>query len=187
MASDFPGAGHTYLVDFQGTKVILSFASDTSLTYTVLNADGSAGEVETVVIKTESIAPQIYLVTWVEGDNTTVVHIEDYGRNTIITNITSPAPNFRFDQIHGTFQQTDGTAPAALTYSHDIRPLFRDVDIACMVPRGRLLNDATWMCKPNNAQHVFDAVSTHRMPPDAAWPPERVALFKLWMEQGRKP
>ena len=74
-----------------------------------------------------------------------------------------------------------------LTYSNDIRPLFRDTDIACMVPRGKLLNDATWMCTPANAQQVFNAVSTGRMPPDAAWPPERVALFKQWMDQGLKP
>jgi len=187
MPSDFPGAGHNYLVDFQAFKVLLSFASDTSLTYTVKNPDGSSGQTETVVIKTESIAPRVYLVTWVESDNTTVVHIEDYGRNIIITNITTPPPNFRFDQFHGTFQQVDGPPAVNLTYSHDIRPLFRDMDIACMVPRGKLLNDATWMCTPANAQRVFNAVSTHRMPPDAPWPPERVALFKQWMDQGLKP
>lgn len=187
MPADFPGVGHRYMVDFQAFKVMLSFASNTSLTYTVLNADGSAGQTETVVINTEAIAPQVYLVTWVESDNTTVVHIEDYGRNTIITNITTPAPNFRFDQFHGTFQETDGPAAATLTYSHDIRPLFRDKDIACMVPRGKILNDATWMCTPANAQQVFNVVSTGRMPPDAAWPPERVALFKQWMDQGLKP
>jgi hypothetical protein len=187
MPSDFPGAGHKYLVDFPAFKVILSFASDTSLTYTVLNPDGSPGQTEPVVIKTESIAPQVYLVTWVESDNTTVVHIEDYGRNTIITNITTPPPNFSFDQFHGTFQQTDGPAPADLTYSHDIRPLFRDTDIACMVPRGKHLDDVTWMCTPTNAQQVFNAVSAHRMPPGDPWPPERVALFKQWMDQGLKP
>jgi hypothetical protein len=187
MPSDFPGAGHKYLVDFQAFKVILSFASDTSLTYTVLNPDGSAGQTEPVTIKTENIAPQVYLVTWVESDNTTVVHIEDYGRKTIITNITSPAPQFRFDQFHGTFQEIDQPAPAALTYSHDIRPLFRDMDIACMVPRGKLLDNSAWMCTPAHAQQVFNVVSTGRMPTDGAWPPERVALFKQWMDQGLKP
>jgi hypothetical protein len=186
MASGFPGAGHKYLVDFQQFKVILSFASDTSLTYTVLNPDGSPGQMEPVTIRAENIAPDVWLVTWVESDNTTVVHIEDYGRKTIITNITSPAPQFSFDQFHGTFQEVDAQ-PAALTYSHDIRPLFRDMDIACMVPRGKLLNDATWICKPANAQQVYDAVFDGDMPPDGRWPPERVALFKQWMDQGLKP
>jgi hypothetical protein len=185
MPSDFPGAGHKYLADFQSFKVTLSFASDTSLTYVVLNPDGSAGQTETVTIKTESIAPQVYLVTWVESDNTTVVQIEDYGRQTIITNITSPPPQFSFDQFHGTFQ--DAPPAAALTYSHDIRPLFRDTDIACMVPRGKLLDNSAWMCTPANAQQVFQAISTGRMPPDGAWPPERVALFKQWMDQGLNP
>jgi len=187
MPSTFPGTGHKYLVDFQSFKVTLSFTSDTSLTYVVLNPDGTAGQTETVVIKTENIAPDVYLVTWVESDNTTVVHVEDYGRNTIISNITTPAPKFRFDQFHGTFQLTEGGTPTALTYSHDIRPLFRDMDIACMGPRGKHLDDPVWMCTPANAQRVFNAVSAQRMPPDTPWPPERVALFKQWMDQGLKP
>jgi hypothetical protein len=186
MSNAFPGTGHKYLVDFQTFKVTHSFTSDTSLTYVVLNPDGSAGETKTVVIKTENIAPDVYLVTWVESDNTTVVHIEDYGRNTIIANITSPPPNFGFNQFHGTFQPADD-APATLTYGHDIRPLFRDMDITCMGPRGKHLDDPVWMCAPANAQRVFNAVSAHRMPPDAAWSPERVALFKQWMDQGLKP
>ena len=187
MSDAFPGTGHTYLVDFQSSKVSLSFTSETSLTYTDLNPDGSPGKNATVVIRAENIAPDVYLVTWVESDNTTVVHVEDYSRNTIIANITSPPPNFGFNQLHGTFHLTEGGAPAALTYSHDIRPLFRDMDITCMGPRGKHLDDVAWMCTPANAQRVFNAVSAHRMPPDAAWPPERIALFKQWMDQGLKP
>ena len=188
MASTFPGAGHKYLVDFQAFKVTLDFASDTSMTYVVLNPDGSAGETATVTIKAENIAPDVYLVTWIEErDNTTVVHIEDYGRKTIITNITTPPPNFSFDQYHGTFQAVDASAPAALTFSHDIRPLFRDMDIACMGPRGKHLDDPAWMCKPANAQQVINAIKAHRMPPDAPWPPERLALLQQWFDQGLKP
>ena len=33
MPDAFPGAGHKYLVDFQSSKLTLSFMSDTSLTY----------------------------------------------------------------------------------------------------------------------------------------------------------
>jgi hypothetical protein len=43
----------------------------------------------------------LFLVTWQEADKTTVVHIEDYGRQTIITNITNP--DLSFQQFHGTF------------------------------------------------------------------------------------
>ena len=184
MADSFPAVGHRYLVDFTVFKVILSFTSDTSLTYTVQNADGSPGEVETVVIRTEEIGPQLFLVTWQEHDKTTVVHIEDYAKNTIITNITNP--DLSFDQFHGTFQQLADppiTTPT-LTYSHDIRPLFRDTDIACMAPRGKKLDDPTWMCTPANAQQVYNAVFNGRMPPDGRWPADRVALFKQWMDEG---
>jgi hypothetical protein len=187
MPNAFPGTGHRYLIDFRAFKVTPSLTSDTSLTYVVLNSDGSAGETETVVIKTENIASDVYLVTWVESDNATVVHIENSRRNTIIANITSSPPNFGFDQFHGTFQPAEGDAPTTLTYSHDIRPLFRDMDVTCMDLRGKHLDDVAWMCTPANAQRLFDAVSAYRMPPDTAWPPERIALFKQWMDQGLKP
>jgi hypothetical protein len=42
-------------------------------------------------------------VTWQESDKTTVVHIEDYNRQTIVTNITEP--DLTFDQFHGTFRE----------------------------------------------------------------------------------
>jgi hypothetical protein len=183
MPDAFPAVGHQYLVDFTEFKVKLSFTSATSLTYTTLNPDGSPGQVETVVIAVESIAPSLFLVTWQEADKTTVVHIEDYGHNTIITNITNP--DHSFEQHHGTFQQID--APPALTYSHDIRPLFRDIDIACMHRRGKLLDDPAWMCTPANAQEVYDALLAQRMPPDGPWPPDKLALFKQWMDDGYNP
>lgn len=71
-----------------------------------------------------------------------------------------------------------------LTFATDIRPLFRDGDIRCMKPAGVHLDDATWMTIPANAQKVYGAISAGKMPPDAPWPPERVALFKQWMDAG---
>jgi hypothetical protein len=56
-----------------------------------------------VNIKVEPITDGIFLVTWQESDKTTVVHIEDYNRQTIVTNITEP--DLTFDQFHGTFRQ----------------------------------------------------------------------------------
>ena len=56
-----------------------------------------------------------------------------------------------------------------------------------MRPRGKLLDDPTWMCKPANAQQVLNAVSAGRMPPDGRWPADRVALFKQWIDQGLTP
>ncbi|MBR0753007.1 hypothetical protein JQ604_12505 [Bradyrhizobium jicamae] len=104
----FSGAGRTYRVDFAAFKVILSFTSDTSLTYTVENPDGSPGDSETVTIRTEEIGLDLFLVTWQESDKTTVVHVEDYARGTIITNITNP--DLGFQQFHGTFKEVSAHA-----------------------------------------------------------------------------
>jgi hypothetical protein len=74
-----------------------------------------------------------------------------------------------------------------LTFSHDISPLFGPHDISCMVPHGVLLNNSDWMCTPANAQKVYAAVAAKRMPPGQPWPPDRLALFKAWMDGGYKP
>ncbi len=103
MAHVFPGTGHRYLVDFKAFKVELHFKSATSLTYTGVKPDGSHGGSQTVTITVEPIRDQLFLVTWQEADKTTVVHLEDYKENTIVTNITSP--DGTFSKFHGTFRQ----------------------------------------------------------------------------------
>jgi hypothetical protein len=99
MSETFPAIGHRYLVDFQAFRVELYFESDTSLTYTGIKRDGSHGDSETVAITVEPIRDQLFLVTWQEADKTTVVHLEDYKQNTIITNITEP--DMKFSKYHG--------------------------------------------------------------------------------------
>jgi len=49
------------------------------------------------------------------------------------------------------------------------------------------LAEAAWMCVPANAQKVYGAVSSGKMPPDAPWPPARVSLYKQWMDEGCAP
>lgn len=179
----FPGAGNKYRVDFDSFTVVLSFASDTSLTYTVKNPDGSDGQTETVTIRAEEIGPDLFLVTWQEADKTTVVHVEDYARKTIITSFTNP--DLSFEQHHGTFVALPPAGPqAAPTYVHDIRPLFRDMDVTCMLRRQVKLADQAWMSTPSNALRVYTALSNGDMPPDKPWPPEWTNLFKSWMDGG---
>jgi hypothetical protein len=72
----------------------------------------------------------------------------------------------------------------ALSFATDIRPLFRDGDIKCMGRAGVNLDDPAWMRVPANAQNVYDQVSAGTMPPDARWPPDRISLFKKWMDAG---
>jgi len=103
MTCAFPAVGHRYFVDFVAFRVELEFMSDTALTYYNLDANGKIVGSETVTIKVEPITDRIFLVTWQEFDKTTVVHIEDYEKQIIITNITNP--DLTFDQYHGTFRQ----------------------------------------------------------------------------------
>jgi hypothetical protein len=72
----------------------------------------------------------------------------------------------------------------ALSFAKDIRPCFRDGDIQCMGPAGVKLDDPAWICVPANAQSVYDQVASGQMPPDAPWPPDRISLFKKWMDAG---
>ena len=56
----------------------------------------------------EPLRDQLFLVTWQEKEGDTVVHIEDYKNNTIITNITDPGSNPThptFSRFHGTMKQ----------------------------------------------------------------------------------
>src|SRR6478752_270084 len=114
MAEDdtFPAVGHKYQVKFVaaggGFTVQLVFHSLTSLTYTQVRPNGTLGDSETVDINVEPIRDQLFLVTWQEGDGTTVVHLEDYKNLAIATHITSPtgdpaAP--RFSIFHGSVTQ----------------------------------------------------------------------------------
>jgi hypothetical protein len=53
-----------------------------------------------------------------------------------------------------------------------------------MKPAGIALDEVAWMCVPANAQLVYGAVAAGKMPPDAPWGSEKVAVFKEWMEAG---
>jgi hypothetical protein len=68
-----------------------------------MDKNGNKVGSETLTIKVEPITDGIFLVTWQESDKTMVVHIEDYNRQTIVTNITEP--DLTFDQFHGTFRE----------------------------------------------------------------------------------
>jgi len=112
MPAGFPGVGCQYLADFGAFKAALNFTSSTSLTYTVIAADGTPGTSKTVVIRTEELRADLFLVTWQEADKTTVVHIEDYENKVIITNITNPDGSF--EQFHGTFTTVMPTRTAGI-------------------------------------------------------------------------
>ena len=64
----------------------------------------------------------------------------------------------------------------ALTFLADIRPLFRDKDIDCMRTFGGFdlsKYEDVWQF----AQEILAKLEAGTMPPDGAWPPERIATF----------
>lgn len=96
----FPGVGRRYLATFPAFRFELHFASPSSLTWTQIDDDGSLGRFETVAIRIEPIADSIYVVSWQEANKTTVVHVEDFARDAVVTNIT---------RADGTFLQARGS------------------------------------------------------------------------------
>jgi hypothetical protein len=74
----------------------------------------------------------------------------------------------------------------ALSFAKDIRPLFRDnPDVASMKKFG--LDLSSYSDVKAKAQHIHAALAKGAMPCDGAWPPDRLALFKTWMDEGMEP
>lgn len=69
-------------------------------------------------------------------------------------------------------------------FARDIRPLFRDEDVAAM---------DIWLDLGSvddvraNAAAILQRVEEGAMPCDAMWPDERVELFRSWVESGMAP
>ena len=95
----FPGVGHIVQVDF-GNKWDLHFTSMTQMTYTPAGHPITDGE--TVKIAVTPIRPGVFMVTWQEGDGTTVVHVEDYENHILFTNIGTA--DHKFYNLKGTMK-----------------------------------------------------------------------------------
>ncbi len=90
----FEAVGHTYAVDFGGGNAFdIRFDSDREMTFTKRQPPGQ-GQVETVRFRHRRLREGLYLVYWQEADRTSVVHVEDFARGTIYTNITRPDGSF---------------------------------------------------------------------------------------------
>ena len=80
-----------------------------------------------------------------------------------------------------------------ISFSADIKPLFRAIDISHMKRGGVELDNYTYMSNPENANRVLASVSPHgggppRMPPGGPyWTPAQLALFKQWQTDGYQP
>jgi nitrite reductase/ring-hydroxylating ferredoxin subunit/uncharacterized membrane protein len=69
-------------------------------------------------------------------------------------------------------------------FSQDIRPLFRDTDVRSMIQAFDLSN---YDSVKAHAEAIYGRVADGTMPCDGAWPQERIALLRAWIDQGYKP
>ena len=80
-----------------------------------------------------------------------------------------------------------------VSFSTDIKPLFRDIDISHMKRGGVELDNYAYMSNPDNANRVLATVSPRNgqppsMPPGGPyWTPAQLALFARWQEGGYQP
>jgi hypothetical protein len=70
------------------------------------------------------------------------------------------------------------------SFTTDIRPLFRDEDVDEM----RFAFDLSQYDEvKSNAASIYERLAEGSMPCDGAWPDERIALFRQWMDEGYPP
>jgi hypothetical protein len=67
------------------------------------------------------------------------------------------------------------------SFASDIRPLFRDQDVEAMSFAFDLRDYET---VKDNAEGIYERLADGSMPCDAAWPDERIALFRRWIDEG---
>jgi hypothetical protein len=90
----FPAVGHVYEAHFSADTVFkLDFTQAGQMTYTSL-AGPTRGKVETVHYTAVPVQPPAFMVYWREADGTRVVHVENFGRGHVWTNIALPGGEF---------------------------------------------------------------------------------------------
>lgn len=67
------------------------------------------------------------------------------------------------------------------TFASDIRPLFRDSDIAAMAS---MIDLSSYEDVRSHADEIHTRLSEGSMPCDGAWPENKVELFRAWMDAG---
>jgi pimeloyl-ACP methyl ester carboxylesterase len=75
-------------------------------------------------------------------------------------------------------------AQGHVSFEHDIKPLFRDLDRRSMM---RLFDLWSYQDVSANADRIWQQLSAGTMPCDGAWPSAQVELFRRWIEAGKQP
>ncbi len=71
-----------------------------------------------------------------------------------------------------------------MSFATDIRPLFRQQDVDAM---DFVFDLGDYQAVKANAEAIYGRLADGSMPCDGAWPAERVALFKRWLDEGCMP
>jgi hypothetical protein len=77
---------------------------------------------------------------------------------------------------------TSGNEGGALSFAHDIRPLFRQKDRDSMLRAFDLFDYAS---VSEHADHIVGALRKGSMPCDGAWPASQVELLQQWIDAGK--
>jgi succinate dehydrogenase/fumarate reductase cytochrome b subunit len=73
----------------------------------------------------------------------------------------------------------------SLSFASDIRPLFRDSDIAAMKPMG--IDLSSYEDVKRRSKDISARLSAKEMPCDGPWSENHVQKFKEWMQSGMEP
>jgi hypothetical protein len=90
-------------------------------------------------------------------------------------------------EVVGNFE---GERMPQVSFSADIKPLFRAIDISHMKRFGVELDNYTYISNPDNANSVLATLSPHdgeppTMPPGGPyWTPTQLSLFTKWQNDG---
>jgi hypothetical protein len=75
---------------------------------------------------------------------------------------------------------------APLSFAQAIRLLFRDSDIQEMKDIASF-DLSKYADVRSRSADIYERLSDGSMPSDGAWPAERLAMFKQWMDEGMAP
>jgi hypothetical protein len=75
---------------------------------------------------------------------------------------------------------------ASLSFAQDIRPFFRETDVEEMIDVAGF-DLSRYEDVRDRAQDIYERLDDGSMPCDGAWPADRVARFKQWMDDGMAP
>jgi hypothetical protein len=70
-----------------------------------------------------------------------------------------------------------------VSFSKDIRPLFRTKDLESM---RKAFDLSDYADVANHADAILEALQTGKMPCDGAWPADQVQIFQRWVDDGKK-